>query len=261
MELRSRLQSGPAKHQSFLVLIRFRCLCLCVPELDQEFTKAARPFQGIQIHDSWWFILKDLPLAFPYLISETKPTTLLLILVQVHDHSVWDSRKMWAEGNPTKENLDLMNSSCVVFHDLYMVPPFDHVHTRTDHAMLHMDICVHMYITIPGNLVRIIWNDRWHTAYWQEGVSLYGYPLTFIQIADTSCRASCHVQNLPNTPKKYTPNFQFLATTYCMFCSSCPSHVPRETYIDVFISEDLGAVCCDKDTQFRHKGCTMHSTV
>lgn len=65
MELRSRLQSGPAKHQSFLVLIRFRCLCLCVPELDQEFTKAARPFQGIQIHDSWWFILKDPPPCIP----------------------------------------------------------------------------------------------------------------------------------------------------------------------------------------------------
>ena len=61
---------------------------------------------------------------------------------------------MWAEGNPTEENLDLMNSSCVVFHHLYMVPPFDHVHTRTDHAMLHMNIRVHMYITIPGNLVR-----------------------------------------------------------------------------------------------------------
>lgn len=207
------------------------------------------------IHDGSYF---RIPLAFPYLISETKLIILLLILVQVHDHSVRDSRKMWAEGNPTKENLDLMNSSCAVFQHLYMVPPFGHVIAYKNWSCnaTYGHLCAHVYqhsvyclltgrskpLWIPIDLT--IHDELWfHSDSWHKLQGIMPCP------------------NLPSPPKKYTPNFQFLATTYCMFCSSCPSHVPRETYIDVFISEDLGAGCCDKDTQFRHKGCTKHSTV
>ena len=64
-------------------------------------------------------------------------------------------------------------------------------------------LCAHVYHHSRKSCP-VIWNDRWHTAYWQEGVSLYGYPLTFIQIADTSCRASCHVQTYP-IPQRNIP--------------------------------------------------------
>lgn len=121
-------------------------------------------------------------------------------------YSSWfSSRSMTTpSGTPGKCGRRVIRPKIFVFHDLYMVPPFDHVHTRTDHAMLHMDICVHNVYHHSRKSCPVIWNDRWHTAYWQEGVSLYGYPLTFIQIADTSCRASCHVQTYP-IPQRNIP--------------------------------------------------------